>query len=85
MLKGISQANGNQRPLPWVNIGDLYKNITLVFYHATKWKNVSKRNKKYRKFYKDTVKILHNCTAQLTTQRKRKGKFRSKQRYTDFF
>ena len=48
MLKGISQANGNQRPLPWVNIGDLYNNRTLVFYHATKWKNISKRNKKYR-------------------------------------
>ena len=85
MLKGISQANISQRKLPWVNIGDLYNNRTLVFYHATKWKTVLKRNKQYRKFYKDTTKIIHNCTAQLTTQGKRKGKFRSKRRYKDLF
>ena len=38
MPEGISQANVNQRELPWVNIGDLYNNRILVFYHATKWK-----------------------------------------------
>ena len=62
MLPGITQANFKRRLLPWVNIGNLYNNRTLVFYHATKWKSVLHNDSRYIKLYHDTFSRLHKCS-----------------------
>ena len=62
-LFGISQADQNTRPKPWINIGDLYRKEQLVFYHATKWKSVLKGDVLYTKLYNDTLRTIRNCTS----------------------
>ena len=62
MLPGIAQADFKKRSLPWVNIDNLYNNRTLVFYHATKWKNVLHNYSRYLKLFQDTFSSLHKCS-----------------------
>ena len=62
MLPGITQADSGTRLLPWLNIGNLYNNRTLVFYHATKWKSVLHNDSKYLKLYREAVLNLHQCS-----------------------